>query len=401
MNEEKLRSDTLGIIGGYGKAEAVRFKSFPPPLSQTVSYPLESAQIAQRIYDVNDPYMDFVYTRRNNPTNDIFEKRMALMERGEAALATSSGMSAIFNAASYFLKAGSECVISNRVYTRAFEIFTKIFNKFGVKTRVVNEPTNLMAWEKLVSKHTRLMYVETPSNPGLVVCDLQKLADLANSFSIPLIVDNTLATTVATRPLEMGAAVVIESVSKYVSGNGTTLGGVLVTKKEWVDEIRRSEYVQYGTALAPFNSWLCLLGLETLGLRMKKHTSNAMTVASFLESHPKVARVNYPGLVSHPQHDLARRQMNEIYGGLLSFVLKEESRERIFMFLDSLQIITHAIHESAARSVICNPPSTNFADLGQEELALAGIPLGLVRLSVGIEDPQDLIEDLDRALALL
>lgn len=399
MSGKRLRDETIGIMGGYEKETAVKYNSFAPPLFQTVSYPLADSEAGRRMYDPDDPYTNFVYTRRNNPTNDIFEKRMALIEGGEAGLACSSGMAAIFQASSPFLHAGARCVISNRVYTRAFELFTKTFAKNGVEVVVVQDPTNLDEWESKVTADTRLMYVETPSNPGLVVSDLKTLGGISRAKGVPLIVDNTLGTPVAVKPLELGAEVVVESVSKYIGGNATLLHGVLVGKKAFIDEVRRGEYLQYGGAPAPFNSWLSLLGLETLTLRMERHTANALAVARFLNDHPKVGQVNYPGLESHPQHELAKAQMNGVYGGLLSFCLKDQALARAHTLMDSLELIIQAIHESAARSVICHPPSTNFADLSLEELAAADIPPGLIRLSVGIEHIDDLLADLDAALA--
>jgi len=289
-------------------------------------------------------------------------------------------------------------VISNRVYTRVFELFTKTFSKFGVKVHVVNDPTDPSEWEEKVTRATRLMYVETPSNPGLVVADIRKLSKIAERCDVPLVVDNTLATPISQKPLILGAAAVVESVSKYITGNATTLGGILVARRDWIEEIRRTEYLQYGMAPSPFNSWLCLLGIETLKLRMIRHSENAMRVAEFLENHPKVARVNFPGLQSHPQHALAKKQMNGLYGGLLSFSLKDEKMERAFTLLNALRTITHAIHEGSSRSVICHPPSTNFSDLTDGELAKAQIPRSLIRLSVGIENPDDIIDDLQQAL---
>jgi cystathionine beta-lyase/cystathionine gamma-synthase len=398
VKKANLDDESLSILGGFERARAISEKSLSPPLYQTVSYPLESAKTASRIFDKKDPYMDYIYTRRHNPTTDIFEERMALLEGGQVGLATSSGMSAIFCIASYLLEQGAECVISNRVYTRVFELFTRTFVKFGVKVHVVDDPTDLSAWEEKIDKRTRLIYVETPSNPGLVIADLKKLSEMANSYDVPLIVDNTLATPVSQKPLKLGATAVIESVSKYITGNATTLGGVLVTRKDWIDEIRRTEYLQYGMAPSPFNSWLSLLGLETLKLRMIRHTENATKVAEFLANHPKVAAVRYPGLRSHPQHELAKKQMNGLFGGLLSFSLHDGSEEKAFAFLDSLRTITHAIHEGSSRSVICHPPSTNFADLTHEELEKAQIPESLIRLSVGLENENDLIEDLAQAL---
>ena len=398
MKTMDLGDESLGVLGGFEKPRIILEKSLSPPLYQTVSYPIETAETARRMYDPKDPLVDYIYTRRHNPTTDIFEKRMALLEGGGAALATSSGMSAIFSISSYLLEQGAECLVSNRVYMRTFELFTKTFAKFGVKVHVINDPTDLSEWEHKVQKGMRFVYVETPSNPGLVLSDIKKLSEIAKAKAVPLIVDNTLATPVSQKPLSLGATAVIESISKYITGNSTTLGGVLVTRAEWIEAIRRGEYLQYGMAPSPFNSWLSLLGLETLKLRMVHHTENALRVAGFLENHPKVARVNYPGLRSHPQHDLAKEQMSGLYGGLLSFSLKSEKIEKAFAFLDALTMVTHAIHEGSSRSVICHPPSTNFADLTDEDMEKAQIPKSLIRLSVGLEDVNDLLHDVEQAL---
>ncbi|MGH7499873.1 MAG: trans-sulfuration enzyme family protein [Gemmatimonadales bacterium] len=398
MNARNLHQETLNVIGGYEKVTAGEYRSLAPPLFQTASHPLDSAEAGQRIYDPKDPYMDFVYTRRNNPTNDILEKRMALIEGGEAGLVTSSGMAAIFTVAASLLQQGGECVISNRVYLRCYDLFMRTFARFGVTAHVVDDPTDMGEWQEKIHEGVRFAYIETPSNPGLVITDIRRLCDIAGKHGVPVIVDNTLATPVSQKPLELGATVVIESLSKYISGNATMLGGALVTNKAWVDELRRTDYVNCGTAPSPFNSWLCLLGLETLHLRMTRHSENGMKVARFLEDHPKVARVNFPGLPSHPQHELAREQMNGLYGGLLSFSLKDERMESAFSFLNSLQLIVIAIHESAARSIVTHPPSTNFAELTDEEMRKAQISKSLIRLSVGLEHIDDLLADIDAAL---
>jgi len=398
MKEERFHDETILVMGGYENEVAVKYNSFAPPLFQTVSYPLKNAEEGRRIFDPDDPYSNYVYTRRDNPTNHILEERMAQVEGGEAGLATSSGMAAIFQIAAFLLSAGAECVISNRVYTRVFELFTKTFARYGVKVHVVKDPTNLDEWSALTNQKTQLLYVETPSNPGLVIADIKRLAEIGDAYGAPLVVDNTLATPIATKPLLLGAAAVVESVSKYISGNGSVLAGMVVTKKEWVDQMRQGQYLQCGIAPSPFNSWLCLLGMETLCLRMVRHTESALRVAGYLEAHPKVARVNYPGLKSHPQHDLARRQMNGLFGGLLSFCLKDESLSAAYRVMDSCRIITQAIHENATRSIICHPPSTNFRSLSEKELAEAQIPGGLIRLSIGIENSDDLLEDLESAL---
>jgi cystathionine beta-lyase/cystathionine gamma-synthase len=398
MKKKTFHDETISVMGGYEKEVAAQYNSFAPPLFQTVSYPLKNGEEGSRIFDPDDPYTNYVYTRRDNPTNHILEERIAQIEGGEAGLATSSGMAATFQIANFLLGSGAECVISNRVYARTFELFTKTFAGYGVKVHVVKDPNDFDEWLARINKNTRLLYVETPSNPGLVITDIRKLAEIGRAKGVPLIVDNTLASPIATKPLLLGAAAVVESVSKYICGNGSVLAGAIATKKEWVDQMRQGQYLQCGTTPSPFNSWLCLLGMETLCLRMTRHSENTLRVAQYLEAHPKVARVNYPGLNSHPQHELARRQMNGLYGGVLSFCLKDESLHAAYRAMDSCRIITQAIHESATRSIICHPSSTIFRSLSDQERTEAQIPRGLIRLSIGIENGDDLLEDLEDAL---
>jgi len=403
MNEKDLDQRTLQVMGGYGLDKSVAKESLAPPLAQSVAHPFESAEKAEWVFDTEANYEEYgglqgyIYTRENNPTLDIFEDRVALLEGGGGALATSSGMAAISMAALFELEAGDEIVVSNHTYTCSFELFSRTLPRFGVETKVVDKPHDLSQWDELVTKDTKFMFVETPSNPVLYVGDLEKLAELADSYGTKLMVDNTIATPILQKPLEMGADVVIESVSKYMSGNGTILGGVIVGDDPYIQEMRRLEYIQYGNAMAPFNAWLSLLGLESLDMRMEKHSENAMRVAEYLEDHEGVAGVNYPGLESHPHHELAKRQM-EGFSSLLSFEL-DGDKEDAFEFLNSLELIPTATHEGSSRSVICHPASTIFHRLTDEELADAGISKSLIRLSVGIEGLTDIIDDLDQALS--
>ncbi|MBS3812879.1 aminotransferase class I/II-fold pyridoxal phosphate-dependent enzyme [Candidatus Bipolaricaulota bacterium] len=403
MNEKELDPRTLQVMGGYGLEQSVEAESLAPPLAQSVAHPFKSAEHAEWVFDTEANYEEYgglqgyIYTRENNPTLDIFEDRIALLEGGGGALATSSGMAAISLVALFALEAGDEIVVSNHTYTCSFELFSRTLPRFGVETKVVDHPEELSQWEEMVTENTEFMFVETPSNPVLYVGDLEALAGLADANGTKLIVDNTIATPIIQRPLEMGADVVIESVSKFISGNGTILGGVLVGEDEFIQEIRRLEYIQYGNAMAPFNAWLSLLGLESLDMRMKKHSENALEVARFLEDHSAVEKVNYPGLESHPGHELAKRQMDG-FSALLSFAI-DGGKEEAFELLNSLELIPTATHEGSSRSVICHPASTIFHRLTDEELEEAGILKNLLRLSVGIESADDLIKDLDRALS--
>ncbi len=403
MDEKNLEQATLQVMGGYGLEKSVKKESLAPPLAQTVAHPFESAEKAEWVFDTEANYEEYgglqgyIYTRENNPTLDIFEDRVALLEGGGGALATSSGMAAISLAALFELEAGDEIVVSNHTYTCSFELFSRTLPRFGVETRVVNKPHDLSRWSDAVTEDTKFMFVETPSNPVLYVGDLEKLAEIADSYGTKLMVDNTIATPVLQKPLEMGADIVIESVSKYMSGNGTILGGVVVGDDPYIQDLRRQEYIQYGNAMAPFNAWLSLLGLESLDMRMEKHSSNALKVAEFLEDHEKVNRVNYPGLESHPHHELANCQMKD-FSSLLSFEI-DGDKEDAFDLLNSLKLIPTATHEGSSRSVVCHPASTIFHRLTDEELADAGISKSLIRLSVGIEAPGDIVDDLDRALS--
>ncbi len=403
MKQEDLEQRTQQVMGGYGVEKSVAKDSLPPPMAQSVAHPFESAEKAEWVFDTEANYEEYgglqgyIYTRENNPTLDIFEDRIALLENGGGALATSSGMAAISLIATYALEAGDEIVVSNHTYTCSFELFARTLPRFGVETKVVDRPGDFSQWEEAVTEDTEFMFVETPSNPVLFVGDIGKLAGLADSFGTDLIVDNTIASPVLQKPLDLGADVVIESVSKFISGNGTVLGGVLVGDDRLIQGIRRLEYIQYGNAMAPFNAWLSLLGLETLDMRMERHSDNATQVAEFLEDHDSVESVNYPGLESHPNHKLAKRQMDD-FSSLLSFEVEGGKREA-FDFLDGLELIPYATHEGSSRSVICHPASTIFHRLTDAELEEAEIGKNLVRLSVGIESASDIIEDLDRALS--
>jgi len=393
--DKKLHFDTNAIIGGYELDKTVKYNSLAAPLFQTIAYPYHNSKEAEEVFDPNSGVNGFIYARRNNPTVDIFEKRMAKIENGEWALATSSGMSAIA-LLGIRLARGGEVVLSNRVYACTFELYTRYFSEMNIKTRVIKDPSNFAAWEDAITEDTRFLFVETPSNPGLFVADIEKLADIAHKHDLPLIVDNTLATPALQRPLEQGADFVIESASKYISGNATVLGGVIIGDKEMLETMRREEYIQFGPTPSPFNTWQMLLGLESLSLRMEKHSNNAMKLARFLEEHKNVVNVSYPGLESHPQYELAAKQMSN-FGSLMSFETKGEAKDA-YTFLDALEIIPNVTHEGSARTIACHPWSTNFGRLSDKEKLEAGISDTLIRLSVGIEDPDDIINDLDQAL---
>lgn len=394
MAGKKPRFDTMSVKGGYSREDQLKYCTMAPPLIQSAVFPYESAEWAADLYSYK--IEGFAYGRINNPTNDILEKRMAMLEGAEAGLATASGMAATFMVAHHLLEAGDEIVCPNRVYGGTYELFHTSMPRMGIKTNWVPEPEKIESWERTITKKTKLIHVESPSNPNLFIADIPAIAKLAKSRGIPLMVDNTICTPALQRPIEMGADFVIHSATKYISGNATSLSGILVGKKEFVNHVRHVGFRNMGPTISPFNAWLCLLGLESLSLRMKKHSDNAMAIAKHLEKHPKVESVSYPGLPSHPQHELAKSQMTA-YSSMLSFNVKGglDAARRV---INNLQIAVHTTHLGSSQTVAIQPAATTHWQLGPEARAAAGIPDNLIRYSAGLEDERDLIEDLDNAL---
>jgi O-acetylhomoserine/O-acetylserine sulfhydrylase-like pyridoxal-dependent enzyme len=393
-DKEKRRFDTLAVRGGYSREDQLRYNTMAPPLIQSAVFPYESAEWAADLYSYK--IEGFAYGRINNPTNDILEKRMALLEGAEAGLATSSGMAATFMVAHHLVVAGEEIVCQNRVYGGTYELFNTSMPRMGIKTNWVTEPDKIESWERAITKKTKLVHVESPSNPNLFVADIPAIVKLAHSKGIPVMVDNTICTPALQRPIEYGADFVIHSATKYISGNATSLSGIIIGKQEFVTHVRRIGFRNMGPTMSPFNGWLCLLGLESLSIRMKRHSDNAMAIAKFLEKHPKVESVSYPGLPSHPQHEAAKRQMTA-FSSMLSFNVRGglEPARRV---IDHLQIAVHTTHLGSSETVAIQPAATTHWQLGPEARAKAGVPDNLIRYSAGLEDEQDLIEDLDQAL---
>lgn len=392
---KKLRFDTMSVKGGYDWDEQLRYRTMAPPLIQSAVFPYESAEWAANLYSYK--IEGFAYGRINNPTNDIFEKRMAMLEGTEAALGTASGMAAVFMVAHHLVEAGDEIVSSIRVYGGTQQLFAESMPRMGVKTNWVIEPDRIESWEAAITPKTKLMHVESPSNPNLFVADIPAIAKLAKSKGIPLMVDNTICSPALMRPAEMGADIIIHSATKYISGNATSLSGVICAEKEFIDRVRHIGYRNIGPSIAPFNAWLCLLGLDSLSLRMRKHSDNALEIAKFLEKHPKIEAVSYPGLESHPQHEVAMKTMSAC-SSMMSFNVKG-GLEAARTVIDNLSIAVHTTHLGSSQTVAIQPAATTHYQLGPEERAKAGVPENMIRYSAGLEDPEDLKEDLDNALS--
>jgi len=282
--------DTIAIRGAFDDLKA---KSIVVPLWQSVAYPFENVQQGADAYAAAKEGL-FCYGRWDNPTVDIFERRLSMMEGGEAAIATSSGMSAILLITHHLCQNGDEIVSSNRVYGGTFVLFDVGIDKMGIKVKWVTNPSDISCWESAINKKTKFLFVESPSNPALYVADISALAELARSKNIPLIVDNTICTPALQKPIKMGADIIVHSVTKYLCGNATSLGGCIIAKKKVIQEIRKGAMRYLGPSMSPFNAWLLLMSMETLSLRMERHSSNAIALAKFLEAHPKVESVNYP-----------------------------------------------------------------------------------------------------------
>lgn len=365
------------------------------PLYQSVAHLFRDTKHAADLFAGKEE--GFIYSRINNPTVDIFERRMADLEGAEAGLATSSGMSAIFMIAAHLARNGGEVVSCDRLYGGTFHLFHDTLPQLGIKVTFVKNPHDIKSWESAITKKTKFLYVETPSNPQMEVFDIAALAHLAHAHHLLLVVDSTIATPALQRPREFGADVVVHSATKYICGNGTALGGVIVGKKKLMDEIRQGVYRDIGPAMAPFNAWLFILGLETLSLRMAALSENALQVARFLVEHPKVKRVYYPGLESSLFKSLVDKQMQGMASSLMAFEVKG-SRKSCTRFIESLKLISHLANLGDNKTLAIHPASTTHEQLPQKDLKKVGITDTMIRMSIGLEDMEDVIADVRQAL---
>jgi cystathionine beta-lyase/cystathionine gamma-synthase len=388
-----LGFDTRALHAGFDPLESVEdFRSFVPPIVQSMTYPYERFE---RI-----PYP--VYGRTRTPTTAVLEERLASLEGGEACVTACSGSQALFNLIFTLARPGDNVVTSLNIYGEGYKQAATIFpERCGVDFRFVHDPADPASWDAAIDGKTKLVWVETPSNPCLFVTDIGAVADVAHSRSVPLLVDNTTATAALQKPMELGADMVLLSITKFLCGNATVLGGAVVGPEALVEDVRWNTTEFVGAVMQPFEAWLTLQFIETLSLRMARHSANAQAVAEFLQGGPahgpRVEHVNYPGLPNHPQHELAQRQM-AAGGGMLSFVAPG-GMEGAAQVIDAFELITHAVTFGTSRTICMHPPTITHEHMTPEERAKAGIADGLIRLSVGLEDVDDLIADLDQVLA--
>ena len=338
-----------------------------------------------------------IYSRFTNPTVRTFEERLAVLEGGESCVATASGMSAILSTCLGLLKQGDHMVSSRAIFGSTVILFNKYLSRCGIETSYVSQ-SNLDEWEKAIKPNTKLLFLETPSNPLTEIADIKALADLAHAKGCLLAVDNCFCTPALQRPLSLGADIVIHSATKYLDGQGRCIGGAVVGDKKNVGEEVFGFLRTAGPSMSPFNAWVFLKGLETLNIRMKAHCENAGELAEFLQAHPAVTRVYYPGLASHPQHELAKRQQSG-FGGIVSFEVKG-GKEGAWKVVDNTQLLSITANLGDTKTTITHPATTTHGRLTPEERQAAGISDGFLRIAVGLEDIEDIKLDVARGLDL-
>jgi O-succinylhomoserine sulfhydrylase len=343
----------------------------------------------------------YTYARTSNPTGTSFEQRLAALEGAEAAIGTASGMAAILLMIMGLLKAGDHVVLSRSMFGSTLNLFAKEFGKFGVETTFCSQ-TDVHEWRAAVRPNTRLLFAETPTNPLTEVCDIAALADIARKAGALLAVDNAFATPILQKPLALGADIVMHSGTKYLDGQGRVMAGALCASSQLVTEKFAPVVRTAGMVLSPFNAWVVLKGLETLSVRVKAHCENTLTIARWLEAQPQVARVFYPGLPSHPQHELAMRQQGGLGGGVVAFELAGDTlgaaRAKAFHVLDSCRLLSLATNLGDTKTIISHPATTSHGRLTEAQRQAAGISQGVIRLAVGLEHPEDIQDDLLRGL---
>ena len=366
------------------------------PIYQTSTFVFKDVgQGARRFTGEEEGY---IYTRLGNPTIAELEEKIAVLEGGEAALATASGMAAISTALVSLLKQGDHVVAGDTLYGCTHGFIYEMLPQYGVEVTMV-DTSDLNNIEKAMKQNTKVVYVETPANPTMKMVDLKGASDIAHKYGARLIVDNTFMSPYLQRPIEHGADVVVHSATKYIGGHGDVIAGLIIGSKELIDIIRIPYLKDFGGVLSPFDAWLLLRGLKTLGIRMERHCINAQKVAEYLEKHPMIEEVHYPGLLSHPQHELAKKQMDG-FGGMMSFELKG-GLEAGKILMNNVKMISLAVSLGCVDSLIQHPASMTHSSVPREERLKAGITDGQVRLSIGIEDVEDIIADLDQALKVV
>lgn len=389
--QDSWRAQTLAVRGGTRRSE---FGETGEAIFATSGYVYEYAEQAEDAFQ--DRVDRFIYSRFSNPTVDMFQDRMALIEGAEMGKATATGMSAVFASMACMVEAGDHVVGSRALFGSCLYILTEILPKYGVETTIV-DGTDLNQWEDALKRPTKCVFVETPSNPGLDIIDIQAVSGLAHEAGAKVIVDNVFATPLLQKPMQMGADIVVYSATKHIDGQGRCLGGIVLGDADYCENTLKPFLRHTGPSLSPFNAWVMLKGLETLDLRIRRHCENARVIADYLETRGDLAKVRYPGLKSHPQHVLASQQMSD-FGNVVTFS-HEGGKEAVFKFMNAMKLIDISNNLGDSKSLLTHPATTTHQRLTPEDRASLGLDDGMVRLSVGLEDPLDVRDDLEQAFA--
>lgn len=382
---------TLAVHGSGGHDPVTG--AISPPIYQSSTFAFKNSQHGADLF--SGKAEGYIYSRIQNPTQEALEREMAFLEEGEEAIAFGSGMAAITTCVLTLCRSGDNFVSSRTIYGGTHALYLKVMPRINVGVTEV-DATDLNKIEEAISEKTRFLFIETPANPTIEVIDICGCAEICRRRGIQLVVDNTFATPYYQKPLKLGADIVVHSATKYIGGHGDTVAGLAIGPAALMREMRKAVLQDIGAIISPFNAWLLLRGLKTLPVRMDRHSENAMRVAQFLAFHPRVERVWYPGLRTHPQHELAKSQMTN-FGGMIAFEIKggiEEGKR----LMDSVQLCTLAVSLGDCDTLIVHPASTTHSSYSLEDLTATGIKPNLIRLSVGIEDVNDIIEDLSQAL---
>jgi O-succinylhomoserine sulfhydrylase len=393
MTSKTWRTATTLVHGGTTRSQHGETSE---ALFLTQGYVYESAEAAEARF--KGEAEGFIYSRYANPTVDMFEKRMCALEGAEDARATATGMAAVSAALLCQVKAGDHVVAARALFGSCRWVVEKLMARYGVETTLV-DGRDIENWKKAVRPNTKVFFLESPTNPTLEVIDIAAVATLANEIGARVVVDNVFATPLFQKPLELGAHIVVYSTTKHIDGQGRCLGGVILSDKEWIDENLHDYFRHTGPSMSPFNAWTMLKGLETLPLRVRQQTESATRIADALDGRKGVNRVIYPGRADHPQADIIAKQMSG--GSTLVAIDIDGGKEAAFAFQNALEIIRISNNLGDAKSLITHPATTTHKNLAEEDRLELGIGAGTLRLSVGLEDTDDLIEDIDRALSAI
>lgn len=425
MSERKLKFDTLQVHAGQVADPTTGSRAVP--IYQTTSYVFRDVQHAADLFALKEA--GNIYTRIMNPTTDVFEQRVAALEGGVAGLATASGSAAIMYAILNIAAAGDEIVSASTLYGGTYNMFSETFKTFGIKVHFV-DPDDPENFRSAINDKTKALYIESIGNPGINLIDIEAVANIAHANGIPLIIDSTFGTPYLIKPIEFGADIVVHSATKFIGGHGTSIGGIIVDsgKFDWpgsgkfpgltepdpsyhgikyaadvgavayITKARVGLLRNTGACISPFNAFLLIQGLETLSLRVERHVANAKIIAQYLQNHPQVSWVNYPSLPGSKYYDLAQKYLPKGSGSIFTFGIKGGIEAGI-KFIESLEIFSHLANVADAKSLVIHPASTTHSQLSSEELVSAGVTPDQIRLSIGLEDAEDLIFDIDQALA--